>query len=51
MVCPARRLLLAALLLAHACAAEEETIVVAAGCFWSIELAYQRVPGVLSAVA
>ena len=26
---------------------EEERLIVAAGCFWSIELAYQRVPGVV----
>ena len=28
-------------------AAKEQRIIFAAGCFWSVELAYQRVPGVL----
>ena len=35
------------LLLAATAHAEEEHVLLAGGCFWSVELAYQRVPGVI----
>jgi len=44
--CGVMRISLALLALCAAVHAEEERILLAAGCFWSIELAYQRVPGV-----